>query len=275
MAHSVMGVIKKTVLGSILRIDPLGNNSANGKYGVPANNPFVGVQGLDEIFAYGFRNPYRISIDSQTGDLYTGDVGQGALEEVNKVEGGGNYGWNLKEGKLFFYNPSRTPPNATGTPYVSTVGPPTLPSDLKEPIAQYDRGEGISVIGGYVYRGSEIESLIGQYVFGEFQGRLFKLDPDDTNGLIEEFLYQNQNMESVGFDGLVYGFGQDANNELYVVTNAESSVVSEEGKLLRLVQAGESPSFPSAEGESAMCPPDETLCIPIKTTNGGLATICL
>jgi glucose/arabinose dehydrogenase len=266
---------KTTVLGSILRIDPLGSTALNGKYGIPIDNPFLDPddEGLDEIFAYGLRNPYRMSIDAQTGDLYTGDVGQGALEEVNIVIKGGNYGWNIKEGEVFFYNPEETPSNATQSPYVSLVGPPVLPSDLVEPIAQYDRGEGISVIGGYVYRGSTLDAMQGFYIFGDYLGRLFKLD--QNTGVIQEFLLQNENMDSVDFDGLLYGFGQDADNELYAVTNATSSVISREGKLLKLVEAGDEITFPSAEGESAMCPPDESICIPIKTTNDKIATICL
>lgn len=266
---------KETVLGTILRIDPLGSNSKNGKYGIPSDNPFVNESdpGLDEIFAYGFRNPYRMSFDAQTGELYAGDVGQGAMEEVDIVVKGGNYGWNIKEGEVFFYNPSVIPANATQTPYVSFSGPPSLPNDLVEPIAQYDRGEGISVIGGYVYRGSSIDAMQGLYIFGEYQGRLFRLD--QSTGEIQEFLLQNENMESVGFDGLLYGFGQDADNELYAVTNASSSVISEDGKLLKLVEAGDVVTFPSATDENAICPPDESLCIPIKTSNGALATICL
>jgi len=80
--------------GSILRIDPLGNSSANGQYGIPTDNPFFGVEGLvSEIFAYGFRNPYRMSFDSATGDLWVADVGQNFIEEINLVVAGGNYGW--------------------------------------------------------------------------------------------------------------------------------------------------------------------------------------
>ena len=95
------------VLGDILRINPLttgaGNLSANGQYRVPTDNPYVGANpGVDEIFASGLRNPFRMSFDSLTGDLIAGDVGQGAIEEVNIITKGGNYGWNLKEGTFLF-----------------------------------------------------------------------------------------------------------------------------------------------------------------------------
>ena len=95
------------VLGDILRINPLatgaGNLSANGQYRIPTDNPYVGADpGVDEIFASGLRNPFRMSFDALTGDLIVGDVGQNALEEVNIVTKGGNYGWNLKEGSFLF-----------------------------------------------------------------------------------------------------------------------------------------------------------------------------
>ena len=89
--------------GSILRIDPQGYNSANGEYGIPADNPFVDMDGYAaEVYAYGFRNPFRFSFDMATGDLYVGDVGQDDLEEVDVVIAGGNYGWHVKEGSFCF-----------------------------------------------------------------------------------------------------------------------------------------------------------------------------
>jgi glucose/arabinose dehydrogenase len=101
------------VLGKILRIDPLGRSSANGQYGIPADNPFVNKPGADEIYAYGFRNPYRMAFDKKTGKLYAGEVGQNDIEEVNLVVKGGNYGWPIKEGTFLFDNGSTRPaPNA-------------------------------------------------------------------------------------------------------------------------------------------------------------------
>lgn len=91
------------MLGKILRIDPHGHNSAHGRYGVPADIPFIGRRGADEIFAYGFRNPYRMSFDTNSGQLWVGDVGQNAVEEVDIVRAGGNYGWHIKEGTFTFH----------------------------------------------------------------------------------------------------------------------------------------------------------------------------
>ena len=103
-------------LGTILRIDPTGSNSANSQYGIPSDNPFVGGDPkLDEIYAYGLRNVFRFSFDKQTGDLYAADVGQNDIEEVNLVTKGGNYGWNVKEGSKFFY------PNGNNPGFVSML----------------------------------------------------------------------------------------------------------------------------------------------------------
>ena len=90
------------VLGKVLRIDPHGSNSANGQYGIPEGNPFVGAPGADEIWAYGFRNPYRFSFDRKSGRLLVADVGQNDIEEVDDVQAGGNYGWAVKEGTFLF-----------------------------------------------------------------------------------------------------------------------------------------------------------------------------
>src|SRR5581483_10550151 len=91
------------IMGKMLRIDPNGNNSANGKYGIPADNPFVNTAGAaKEIFAYGLRNPYKFSFDPANGHLIEGDVGQNNVEEVNTITSGGDYGWPIKEGTFLF-----------------------------------------------------------------------------------------------------------------------------------------------------------------------------
>ena len=119
------------VLGKILRIDPRGHNSANHQYGIPADNPFVGKPGADEIFAYGFRNPYRMSFDQNTGQLWVGDVGQNAIEEVDIVQAGGNYGWHEKEGTFLFSPGARLNPNDG----VVTANSPGQPEGLIDPVA--------------------------------------------------------------------------------------------------------------------------------------------
>lgn len=242
-------------LGAILRLDVDTIAPPNGRYGIPATNPFVGVTGLDEIYLFGFRNPYRFSFEELSNDefnLYVGDVGQNAIEEVDRVHSmaaGGNYGWNYKEGSFYFYS------NENGT-YVSDLPPPgvTLPP-LVDPIAEYDHDEGLSVIGGHVYTGTAIKALQSKYVFADWGrsfsvpgGRLFYLDENDV---MHEFKYQSQpNM-------YITGFGKDSQNELYVVGSQSIQVNSQSGELKKLVLGS------------------DEFCLPIITTNGKIAVICL
>ena len=215
------------VLGSILRIDPRGSNSANGRYGVPSDNPFVGQAGfVPEIWAYGFRNPFRFSFDTRNGELWAGDVGQNDIEEVDVVTKGGNFGWRVKEGSFLF------DPNGDQPGFV-TERSPGEPEGLIDPVAEYDHDEGVAVLGGFVYRGDAIPQLRGRYVFGEFShpetgvGRLFFLDPAER---IREFRLVGQ--ESLGLK--LDGFGQDADGELYVLGNTTGTPFGETGVVLRI-----------------------------------------
>ncbi|MEM7539646.1 MAG: PQQ-dependent sugar dehydrogenase, partial [Chloroflexota bacterium] len=215
IGHSVGGNGQNAgnILGTILRIDPNGNDSANGQYGIPADNPFVNDSNrLNEIFAYGLRNPYRMSFDSVTGMLYTGDVGQNDIEEIDVITSGGNYGWPIKEGTFLFEQNGA----AAGVVTQQSAG---APEGLIDPVAEYDHDEGLSAIGGFVYRGSAIPALQGRYVFGDWalsfsnpSGRLFYLD--ENNGINE---FQLDGMADMGI--FLHGFGQDANGELYVLGN--------------------------------------------------------
>jgi len=197
------------ILGSLLRIDPLGNNAANGNYGIPLSNPFIGSAEIDEIFAYGLRNPFRFSFDSVTGDLWLADVGQNAIEEINRVQAGDNFGWNYKEGSFFFSG------NGANSGTVSNLDP-GVPAGLIDPVAEFDHDEGTAIIGGFVYRGSNISDLTGRYVFGDYggssgsNGRLFYLN---ANNVIREL------NTSTNFSGLVLGWGQDSNGEIYLMAN--------------------------------------------------------
>lgn len=219
------------ILGTILRIDPQGTNGVNGQYGVPDDNPFVGHAGaLDEIYAYGFRNPFRFSFDAHSGEMYIGDVGQNDIEEIDIGVAGGNFGWHHKEGSFCF------DPNGADPGFVFACGPDDAPEGLIDPIAEYDHDEGISVIGGFVYRGQQIPPLKGRYVFGDFReafgspGRLFYLQ---KNNRILEFQLADD-----GLSGLaVLGFGQDANGELYVLANATGTPFEETGVILRITSA--------------------------------------
>ena len=148
-----------TLLGALLRIDVDGGGDR--PYAVPADNPFVGVSGVrPEIWAYGLRNPWRFSFDRATGLLYLADVGQNRLEEIDVIERGGNYGWNLMEGDLCH----------RGTAQQCERG------DLLPPILTYGRADGVSITGGHVYRGAAIAGLCGTYVYGDYgSGRIWGL----------------------------------------------------------------------------------------------------
>lgn len=202
---------RSNVYGKILRIDPArfadataGTLSANGQYRIPTDNPFANdtptANTLAEIYAYGLRNPFRMSFDRADGTLRAGDVGQGMREEVDLITSGGNYGWVYREGTRL-----NRSPEPTGFAPIA-------------PIGEYTSADGRSVIGGFVYRGS-IPELVGQYVFGDAlgpvaneRGRLFYMNA--AGGPISEFRYAG---DPLGGD-LVYGFGEDQAGELYVVT---------------------------------------------------------
>jgi glucose/arabinose dehydrogenase len=225
-----------TVHGSILRIDPVDPVltpdstdpvSANGKYRIPEDNPFVGTDGLDEIYAYGFRNPFIFSFDSATGRLIVADVGQDHVEEIDIVVKGSDYGWNLKEG-TFRFDPG------TGSVSDDLSG---LPANLIDPVAQYDHDEGISVIGGFIYRGSAIPELFGKYVFGDFSsgfsapgGRLFYADLDI--GLIRELVIS---VDDRALDLYVKGFGRDLDGEIYLLASSNLGPYGTGGKVLKIV----------------------------------------
>jgi glucose/arabinose dehydrogenase len=185
----------QTLLGKMLRIDV--NNSSGGRqYAIPADNPFAGGGGAPEVFAYGFRNPWRFSFDSATGTLFAGDVGQDSFEEVDIVQKGGNYGWNVMEGTHCFKPPSGC----------STTG-------LTPPIHDYGHDQGETVIGGFVYRGSAIPNLVNTYVFGDFiNGRIWGLRQNSSGA------WERTQLAATG--KAISSFGRDDSGELYVVDYA-------------------------------------------------------
>jgi glucose/arabinose dehydrogenase len=193
-------------------------------YAIPPTNPFVQSPGADEIYAYGMRNPYRFSFDDGPGGnsaLFLADVGQNLFEEVNIVERGGNYGWVIREGFHCFdpFNPRNPPADC------SDVGPHGEP--LIDPIVEYshpgsgfDPEIGVTVIGGYVYRGHASTSLIGDYIFGDFTETFFPAsgillyieEPAGDSPQIRRF--------QIGYDDRDYGlylkgFGEDEAGEVY------------------------------------------------------------
>lgn len=225
-----------TILGSIIRIDPMdpaltsdspNPASANGAYRVPADNPFVGADGIDEIFAYGFRNPYRFSFDALSGALIVPDVGQNRVEEINFVRKGRNYGWNVKEGDFAFDPPT------------GTVGKVLDDPKFSDPVVQYDHDDGLSIIGGYTYYGTAVPALWGQYVCGDFsrqfsvpEGRLFVADL--FTGQIQELLIGPAG-DPLGL--FVKGFGQDLDGEVYLLASTTLGPVGDTGIVMKIVAA--------------------------------------
>jgi glucose/arabinose dehydrogenase len=237
-----------TIQGKIFRIDPLDPSttpssanpvSANGKYRIPADNPFTDnaqyPNALDEVFALGARHIYKFSLDSLTGKLFVGDVGEQTREEINVVEAGDNLGWPYMEG--------------TKTGLVATPNPAP---QMSAPIAEYTHLDGgRTVVGGYVYRGSDLPELQGKYVFGEFswgfgnyfasKGRLLYMDPYDEMGdikpaseiTIQEALLAPASCaqsldpaQGCSIDMTLFSLGVDDDEELYVMGHATAFVAN-------------------------------------------------
>ncbi|MDD5033559.1 MAG: PQQ-dependent sugar dehydrogenase [Methylococcaceae bacterium] len=229
------GQDRGTVLGKILRIDPNRTGSVNGQYGIPRSNPFAArnsrggdagcADGVcDEIWAYGFRNPFRFSFD-KTGNLLAADVGQNRVEEVDLVKKGGNYGWRYKEG-TFFFQPNGS--DGSGTGFVSNQNCLNVPTaGLIDPIAEYDHDEGIAIVGGFAYAGNRIPALRGQYIFGDYvkafatpnaSGRVFHINLKGRSPSLRTITELRLADDApLGFS--IFGFAQDANGEIYVMGN--------------------------------------------------------
>lgn len=179
---------RSNLLGNILRIDV--DAQENGlNYAIPASNPFLNDTSVrPEIYAYGLRNPWRMSFDVQDGTLWTADVGQGAREEINTIVNGGNYGWKILEGTTCFSGDCET-------------------AGLEAPVFEYGHDNGDrSVTGGFVYRGAAIPSLAGKYIYGDFvSGRIWALD---VAGGVNELLLESRLS--------IASFGTDNDNEIYV-----------------------------------------------------------
>ncbi len=182
-----------TLLGKILRIDVDGSTTGQA-YGIPADNPYVGnIFGYrEEIYAHGLRNPWRFSFDALTGQIWAGDAGQNQREEIDIIEKGKNYGWNIMEGTQC-YNPS--------------VG--CNQNGLALPAYEYDHSLGNAIIGGFVYRGSALAELYGRYIYGDYgSGRIWALATDGSS--------EGDNMLLIASGLLISSFGVDKANELYI-----------------------------------------------------------
>jgi uncharacterized repeat protein (TIGR03806 family) len=210
------GQNKNVFFAKILRIDvdhPPPGAPPGRLYGIPPSNPFAAGGGEPATFAYGFRNPFRFSVDRATGELWVGDVGQNRYEEVDaKIKLGGNYGWRFREAAHCF-NPGANCPTA----------------GLIDPVWEYDRTVGKSITGGVVYRGKAMPSLVGSYIFGDFvSGSLWALRPDAEGKLVQEAL------SVPGSDWVA--FNEDVDGEVYAV--------SIKGSIFKLVPAAVEPPSP-------------------------------
>lgn len=279
-------------LGKMLRID-VDNPQNPLPYGIPSDNPFVdGVDGLPEIYAWGFRNPFRFSFDDGLGGgglLYLADVGQELFEEVNIVMNAGNYGWVIREGAHCF------DAFATTTPPVFCPDDGPLGEHLEDPIVEYlhpivctqdsdcaalgvgcdeaaglcENEGGIAIVGGFVYRGTAYPPLVGKYVFGDFSadfgpsGRLYYFDLTGNDALIrKEFSVTGIESRGPGFSQFVKGFGQDSVGEIYVCASTDLAPAGTGGSIYRIApprapSSGESPRYiqidpPAAEFEYAI-----------------------
>lgn len=194
-----------SLFGKVLRVNI--NTSCPG-YSIPSNNPLVGSSGRDEIYAWGLRNTWKMSLDPQTNRIWGGDVGQGQFEEINIIQNGRNYGWKRYEAFSVFSNSTPNPSNPTFPIYNNNHN-------------QGDR----SITGGYVYRGSAITNgnLFGKYVYGDFvSGRVWSLDYNAQTGATNRILLFDSNFS-------ISTFGQDINNEIYFAAYGSS------GRIYRLI----------------------------------------
>jgi glucose/arabinose dehydrogenase len=206
-----------SLLGSIIRIDV----DSGDPYAIPPDNPFVGEEGRDEIYAYGFRNPWKFSFDGNT--LIVADVGQDMWEELDNVEKSGNYGWRIMEGN-HLYDPDLA--DQLGIDIDS----------LEKPFHEYSHSVGKTIIGGYVYRGTS-EELSGKYVFGDWSssfikpsGKIFYLEE------IEPGTWQRYQFRlSQPFNHYILGFGEDQNHELYVLTTQTLGPTGTTGDVRRII----------------------------------------
>jgi glucose/arabinose dehydrogenase len=187
------------LLGKMMRID-VNATDPGLQYHIPLDNPFVAGGGLPEIWAYGFRNPWRFSFDPPSGRMFIADVGQDSFEEVDLGAKGGNYGWKTMEGLHCFSPPSGC--NMAG---------------LTLPIAEYSHAEGDAVIGGFVYHGSSVPSLRGLYVFGDLSsGKIFTLQETSPN------VWKRALVATTG--KTISSFGRDLSGELYLADIGSGTV---------------------------------------------------
>jgi hypothetical protein len=232
--------------GKLLRIDPRGTNAPNGKYGIPASNPYAGQAGrLGEIYAYGMRDPHRFSWDRATGRLYLGHIGEHAVEAIYEVRAGDNLGWSEREG-AFVYD------KAAANPCDRLLPLPADDAGYTYPVAAYDHNPppgwnctsdvGVAVAGGFVYRGRDVPALRGKYVFGDLvDGRVLYTEASEMRrGQAPATIHQlnlfdaagtpvrMQDLSAPGAPGdpnrVDLRFGTDVQGELYLLAKANGRI---------------------------------------------------
>ncbi|HEX6427948.1 MAG TPA: PQQ-dependent sugar dehydrogenase [Niastella sp.] len=227
--------VEANLFGKILRIDVNGS-----PYNIPADNPFAGKPGRDEIYAYGFRNPYRMSFDmGGSHQLIAGDAGQVLWEEVSVVRKGGNYGWNVKEGTHCF-NAANNDTVLASCPSVDSMGNPLI-----DPVIELNNwqnpagGKATTVIGGHVYRGKDIKGWDGKYIFGTFSqtptttdGELFMATMGGNTWSYNEISLKSH-PDDIGY--YLRGFGQDDDGEVYLTVSSILGPSGATGKVFKLV----------------------------------------
>jgi quinoprotein glucose dehydrogenase len=192
------GQDKSTILGKLLRID-VDHKDEGLNYAIPKDNPFVGEKGArGEIWAYGFRNPWRHAFDRETGLLWLADVGQDKWEEIDIVTKGGNYGWNIREGLHNFAGKSDE-----------------TPQGMIDPIWEYNHILGKSITGGNVYRGKQVPQLVGKYLYGDYVGKQIWALDYDTQAKKVVANYRIAGGENPPLD--IVSFGEDENGEAYLL----------------------------------------------------------
>lgn len=229
---------KKSVWGTVLRINPSGSNSANGKYGIPDDNPFVddndsGV--VKEIYAFGFRNPHRITW-TQSGEMLVSNIGQANIEAIDLIKAGHDYGWPIREGQ-FVFNPRGNFNNVYPLPVNDSS------YNITYPVAEFDHDEGNAITGGYEYLGNSIPQLRGKFLFGDIpSGRLFYINTADIKqgslSVVKEWkITMDGSLRSLKqicgqCDRVDLRFGRDSKGEMYLLTKND-------GRLYKIVAAKE------------------------------------
>ena len=226
---------KNHIWGKVLRIDPRGNNSQNGKYGIPPSNPYVNKEGLDEVYASGFRNPNRITW-TKDGQAIVSNIGQRQVESLYLLKGGKDYGWPDREGTFAI-------PQITNVNAVAPLPADDAKSGYSYPIAQYDHDEGSAIIGGFEYTGSAVPQLQGKYIFGDIvRGRVFYVELKDVKegspAKIQEFSLALAGQpttlkDQCKVDKVDLRIGRDAAGELYLMTKSD-------GVMYKVVKSGKS-----------------------------------